>query len=206
LFKTEEDTIEFLKDTYDALRDVLQKMKDKLEFGLKVNWDRDSVLAEVEQENEELRRLKAEIESNQQTSTYFARMQLGRLVEQALADKADAYVREIYDELQEAAIASRSNKVIGDKMIMNAAFLVARSKQELSDDEPVREQLLELQLELEEGRVTEDEYTERETVLLARLREVREYRKQLAREAAEASAPAEGEERTVVIEVPEELE
>src|SRR5882762_7424170 len=105
LFKTEEDTIEFLKDTYDALRDVLQKMKDKLEFGLKVNWDRESVLAEVEQENEEIRRLKAEIESNQQTSTYFARMQLGRLVEQALADKADAYVREIYEELQSAAIA-----------------------------------------------------------------------------------------------------
>src|SRR5438046_8233058 len=134
LFKTEEDTIEFLKDTYDALRDVLQKMKDKLEFGLKVNWDRESVLSEIEQENEELRRLKAEIESNQQTSTYFARMQLGRLVEQALADKADAYVREIYDELQEAAIASRSNKVIGDKMIMNAAFLVARSKQEQFDE------------------------------------------------------------------------
>src|SRR5213596_13010 len=134
LFKTEGDTIEFLKDTYDALRDVLLKMKDKLEVGLKVNWDREKVLEEIEQENEELRRLKAEIESNQQTSTYFARMQLGRLVEQALADKADAYVREIYDELQEAAIASRSNKVIGDKMIMNAAFLVARDRAQLFDE------------------------------------------------------------------------
>jgi hypothetical protein len=133
LFKTEEDTIEFLKDTYDALRDVLQKMKDKLEFGLKVNWERDSVLAEIENENEELRRLKAEIESNQQTSTYFARMQLGRLVEQALADKADAYVRDIYDNLRETAIASRSNKVIGDKMIMNAAFLVARDRADKFD-------------------------------------------------------------------------
>src|SRR3989475_12249498 len=133
LFKTEEDTIEFLKDTYDVLRDVLQKMKDKLEFGLKVNWDRDSVLAELEEENEELRRLKAEIESNQQSSTYFARMQLGRMVEQALGDKSDSYVREIYDELRETAIASRSNKVIGDKMIMNAAFLVGRDKSELFD-------------------------------------------------------------------------
>src|SRR6058998_1201750 len=134
LFKTEEDTTEFLKDTYDALRDVLLKMKDKLEFGLKVNWDRESVLAEIEQENEELRRLKAEIESNQQTSTYFARMQLGRLVEQALADKSDSYVREIYDELRGTAIASRHNKVIGDKMIMNAAFLVARDKSALFDE------------------------------------------------------------------------
>ena len=84
--------------------------------------------------------------------------------------------------------------------------VVEFAEHELTDEEPVRVQLLELQLDLEEGRVTEEEYTERETVLLARLREVREYRKQLAREAAEASAPAVGEERTVVIEVPEELE
>jgi hypothetical protein len=133
LFKTEKDAIEFLKDTYDALRDVLQKMKDKLEFGLKVNWDRDEVLREIEEQNEEIRRLKAEIQTNTQSSTYFARMQLGRLVEQALADKSDLYVRSIYDHLREAAIASRSNKVIGDKMIMNAAFLVGRGQAEAFD-------------------------------------------------------------------------
>ena len=83
--------------------------------------------------------------------------------------------------------------------------VVEFAEHEMTDDEPVREQLLELQLDLEEGRVTDEEYSEREAVILARLREVREYRRQLAREAAEASAPAEGEERTVVIEVPEEL-
>ena len=133
MFRTEEDIVEFLKDTYEALRDVLRKMKDKLEFGLKVNWDRDSVLADAEQEFEEIRRLKAQIESDQATSTYFARMQLGRLVEQALAQKSEAFVREIYDELRDAAIASRANKVIGDRMIMNAAFLVARDRSELFD-------------------------------------------------------------------------
>ena len=133
LFKTDEDTVEFLKDTYDALRDVLVKMKDKLEFGLKVNWDRDQVLREIEQQNEEIRRLKAEIETNTQSSTYFARMQLGRLVEQALVDRSESIVREIYDHLRDAAIASRSNKVIGDKMIMNAAFLVARDQAEHFD-------------------------------------------------------------------------
>ncbi len=133
LFKTEEDIVEFLKDTYDALRDVLKKMKDKLEFGLKVNWDRDSVLADLEREYEEIRRLKAQIETDRASSTYFARMQLGRLVEQALAAKSESLVREIYETLSEAALASRANKVIGDRMIMNAAFLVERGKAELFD-------------------------------------------------------------------------
>jgi hypothetical protein len=84
--------------------------------------------------------------------------------------------------------------------------VVDYAEQQLTDDEPVREQLLELQIELEEGRVTEEEYAEREAVLLARLREIRELRKQMAREQTEAEVPAEGEKRTVVIEVPEELE
>src|SRR5467141_2041897 len=84
--------------------------------------------------------------------------------------------------------------------------VVDYAEQQLTDDEPVREQLLELQIELEEGRVTDDEYTEREAILLARLREIRELRRQMAREQAEASVPADGETRTVVIEVPEELE
>jgi len=128
VFRTEYDVIEFLKDTSDALRDVLLKMKDKIEFGLKVNWDPEIVLQEVEQESEDIRRLKEEIMSNRLTSTYFARMQLGRLVERGMADKADAYVREVYDHLRDCAIASRHNKPIGDKMILNAAFLVERDK------------------------------------------------------------------------------
>src|SRR5437016_4165923 len=39
VFRTEGDVVEFLKDTQDALADVLRKLKDKIEFGLKVNWD-----------------------------------------------------------------------------------------------------------------------------------------------------------------------
>ncbi|MDQ2913135.1 MAG: gas vesicle protein GvpG [Chloroflexota bacterium] len=84
--------------------------------------------------------------------------------------------------------------------------VVEYAEQQATDDTPVKEQLLELQLELEEGRVSEEEYAEREAVLLARLREIREERRRLEREAAEASAPADGEKRAVVIEVPEELE
>ena len=45
LFRTEEDIVELLKSTYQAFDDVLEKMKDKIEFGLKVLWDREKVIA-----------------------------------------------------------------------------------------------------------------------------------------------------------------
>jgi hypothetical protein len=133
VFRTEEDVVEFLKDTADALRDVLLKMRNKIEFGLKVNWDPEVVLKSVEEESEDIRRLKEEIVSNRLASTYFARMQLGRLVERAMSEKADAYVRAIYDYLRDCAIASRHNKPIGDKMILNASFLVERDQVEHFD-------------------------------------------------------------------------
>ncbi|HEX8176024.1 MAG TPA: GvpL/GvpF family gas vesicle protein [Pyrinomonadaceae bacterium] len=129
LFRTEDDIIELMRGTEDALRDVLNKMAGKVEYGLKVNWDRDRVIAEIEQENEEIRNLKGQITSRATGSTYFARMQLGRLVEQALSEQSDAYVREVYAALRDTAVASRANKPIGDKMIMNAAFLVERERE-----------------------------------------------------------------------------
>src|ERR1700741_2888250 len=57
LFRTEQDIVELMRGTYDALRDVFAKMEGKVEYGLKVNWDRDQVIAEIEQESEEIRNL-----------------------------------------------------------------------------------------------------------------------------------------------------
>jgi hypothetical protein len=84
--------------------------------------------------------------------------------------------------------------------------VIEYAEYETNDEGLVREQLLELQIELEEGRVSEDEYAEREAVIFARMRELREQRAQMAREATESSDTADGEKRRVVIEVPEELE
>jgi hypothetical protein len=133
VFRTREDIVELLRSTYDALKDVLQKMKGKIEFGLKVNWDKPQVLAEIERQSEEIHRLKEEIENARSTSTYFARMQLGRLIDAALSERADEYVEEIYATLRDYAIASRSNKPIGENMIMNAAFLVERDRADAFD-------------------------------------------------------------------------
>jgi hypothetical protein len=108
-------------------------MKGKIEFGLKVNWDKPQVIAGIEQQSEEIRKLREEIETARSSSTYFARMQLGRLVDSALSARADEYVEEIYAALRECAIASRSNKPIGENMIMNAAFLVERERADAFD-------------------------------------------------------------------------
>jgi hypothetical protein len=128
VFKTRDDIHELLRSAYDAFKDVLVKMEDKLEFGLKVLWDRDLIIKELENDNEDIRRLKGEITS-QKGSTYFARMQYGRLVDAALQQRSEKFVHDIFEALRPVSVASRANKPIGDRMIMNAAFLVRRDKE-----------------------------------------------------------------------------
>ena len=129
VFRTENDIREVLKSIYLSLKDVLKQMAGKLEFGLKVNWERDQIIEELKQQDEEIRRFHHEIVRKQLQSTYFARMQLGRMIDKALAERATEYVRDIYETLRGVCVASRDNQPIGDKMIMNAAFLVDRNRE-----------------------------------------------------------------------------
>ena len=92
----------------------------------------------------------------------------------------------------------------GIRYCLNKVIEVA--EQELWDEGPVRETLILANEAFEEGRITEEEFRERETALLARLREIREYRKAAARAQAEHDAGAQVDaSRTVVIELPEEM-
>jgi hypothetical protein len=137
IFKTREDIVELLRSAYEAFADVLNKMQDKLEFGLKVLWDRDEIVKAIEQEDEDIHRLKDEI-SSQKGSTYFARMQYGRLIDGALQLRSERYVAEFLQRLRDVSVASRVNRAIGDKMIMNAAFLVQRD-QEMAFDRRIKD-------------------------------------------------------------------
>ena len=54
-------------------------------------------------------------------------------------------------------------------------------EEELTDDAPVKQALMELQMQLELGDITDDEYVEREAALMAQLREVRAWRERLGK-------------------------
>jgi hypothetical protein len=132
IFKTSDDIVELLRSAYDAFQDVLEKMQDKVEFGLKVLWDRDVMIREIENDDDDVRRLKNEI-SAVRGSTYFARMQYGRQIDAALQARSEQSVADIFAQLRDVSVAARANKPIGDKMIMNGAFLVSRDKETAFD-------------------------------------------------------------------------
>ena len=52
------------------------------------------------------------------------------------------------------------------------------AREELTDDQSVKEDLLALQMQLELGEIDDDQYVEREEALMQRLRDVRHWREQ----------------------------
>jgi hypothetical protein len=129
VFRTDDDIREVLKSIYSSLKDVLKQMAGKVEFGLKVTWDRDQIIEELKRDDDEIHRFQIELTKKHLQSTYFARMQLGRMIDKALAERSADFVREIYESLRSVCVASRDNKPIGDKMIMNAAFLIDHERE-----------------------------------------------------------------------------
>jgi hypothetical protein len=77
------------------------------------------------------------------------------------------------------------------------------AEHQMWDEDPVREELMLVNEAYEEGRMPEAEFRERETELLARLREIREHKKAAA--LAQMSAMPDEGERTVAIELPDEI-
>lgn len=77
--------------------------------------------------------------------------------------------------------------------------------QELNDEGTLREQLLLLQVQLEEGDIEEDEFAEREAELLARMREIKERKRAQAQDVSAEEIPAEANvaaKRRVIVETP----
>ena len=64
--------------------------------------------------------------------------------------------------------------VWGTKWTLDKIDRVVR--EELTDDTPIKEDLLALQMKLEVGEIDDDEYVRREAEIMKRFREVREWR------------------------------
>jgi len=77
--------------------------------------------------------------------------------------------------------------ISGFKFIMRT--LQRAAEEEYTDDAPLKERLLELQLSLENGDISENEYVQAEREILQQLREVQARRRELAGLPPEEQGP-----------------
>lgn len=120
--KSEEEVIEKgLKRFAVTLKDLIEKMRGKVELGLRAMWtDMGPIFAEIA-ETPEIKRLKSFPQPNL--------IEIGRRVEEILKIKKEKAVEDLLGQFKKLAVDYKLNSTYGDCWLCNAAFLVEKAKE-----------------------------------------------------------------------------
>jgi hypothetical protein len=115
-----------LTPRYEELTGLLEQMRDRIELGLKAFWHEGAALEEVVRDNEPIRRMRDSLNGRSLAESYYDRIRLGEAVEKALAQKRARDEEAILSRIRPFVHKTRANKIVSDRMVLNAAFLVDR--------------------------------------------------------------------------------
>ena len=114
-------------------KDLLHDMDNKVELGVKALWlDMDAIFAEIVEERGDIRALRNRAARK---PTRDSMIRVGELVKEALEEKKEKEAASILQPLTKIAVDSKVNKPFGDRMFLNAAFLVDKGWGKEFDDE-----------------------------------------------------------------------
>jgi len=120
---------------YREFRNLLRDMDHKVELGVKGIWkNMDVIFKEIVKEDKEIKKAKEKIQNDTGKKNIGAKMEVGKMVEQALAKKKEEEAEKIVDALRRTSFDQRLNKAIGDEMFVNAAFLVDKGREKEFDN------------------------------------------------------------------------
>jgi hypothetical protein len=127
---SEAEVLMFLKKNYDGLLQELQRLSGKVEVELKIYWDQEAMMKELESENQELSRIKARIgAASSPIEAQSLLVEAGRLVERTAQEWQAKYAQGAFNTLKRISVDARLNDPVGIKNILNASFLIDRSRE-----------------------------------------------------------------------------
>ncbi len=120
---------------YREFKTLLRDMDHKVELGVKGIWkDMDVIFKKIVEENKGIKKTKENIQNDKGKKNIQAKMEIGKMVEHALAIKKEKEAESIVNTLKRAAFDYKLNRTAGDEMFMNAAFLVDKGREKEFDN------------------------------------------------------------------------
>jgi len=130
--KSADDNVrKWLEDEYTTFKMRVDEFRDKIELGVQILWDPAVITRRITEENEEIRKLAAEMASKSRGLAYFYQHKIAEAVKQELENKADQDYRRYYERLREYVEDTQVNKIKKHRdkqMIMNLSLLVKRDR------------------------------------------------------------------------------
>jgi hypothetical protein len=135
----DEDKVKrILEKEHDRFKDLLGSIADKTELSLKAIFKEEVIYKDIQQKYENIKLLKEKIAAIAPEKSHYQRMEIGRMVEEALQREKQIVEDDIINILSPLAVEVKTNDAYGELMIINAAFFIEKEK-EADFDQQVRQ-------------------------------------------------------------------
>ena len=125
----EAEVKDILSKGYSLIKNIMEKVKDKIEVDLVATWaDFGSALKEIGEEKE-IKKLKEKILDNPKKITLDHQMEVGVMIKKALDKKREKYALQIQTFLNHYCTAFKVHELMDDRMVINLACLINIDKQ-----------------------------------------------------------------------------
>jgi hypothetical protein len=121
-----------LRQNRAALVEALAAVGDKVELDVAATWDMDRVLREIGQDPVVAQAREALLAKGQPSME--ERVRVGQLVKAVMDRRREHYRSLMIEQLGPLSLDTASNALVSDELVMNVAFLVARSRQAVFDE------------------------------------------------------------------------
>ncbi len=128
-----------LEKEHDRFFSLLKDTEGKKELGLKAVFKKEAIYKEILADYDEIRMEKEKMAKEPQSAHAHQKlMQIGKMVEAALEEEKTKWKEDILSSLIPLALEVKTNNTYGERMIINAAFWVEKTK-EAAFDQKVNE-------------------------------------------------------------------
>lgn len=131
-FKSEADVKKLLKSLYSDLKVIIGNIKGKIEVGLKVVANK-VWLEEEARKYGNIEHILRGMENKSEDAAFYDRIKLGEEANAFFESLQQEIASEIFTPLSDLAFQSKQNKLLNERILLNAAFLIDRTSESLFD-------------------------------------------------------------------------
>ncbi len=135
LFNTKDNLKACMKEHEEELKENLNNLEGKEEWGVKIYCDAEKLEESLVQEDEEILKIHKEISSSTPGKAFFLKKKEEELLNIAVNKRINEYGQDSFARLREQSLQTRFNKLLPkevterkDDMVLNSAFLVEKEK------------------------------------------------------------------------------
>jgi len=124
---------DWLKDDFEDLREKMERVRGKQEFGIQVFYDPKVMGEVIARESEEIQRLKEELADQKPGMAYMYKQKVEKAVKEEIERRAEQNFKDFYQAIRNQADDIKVEKVRRNKdktMLMNLSCLVLNEKVE----------------------------------------------------------------------------